>query len=147
MRLPISPPGAAVGVILLIACSGAGVTAGVVAPPASDPAFKASEPSPAAPEPFPERLMVTSVPSALPPSAANEAQPFWYPGVDDGTTANVSLSSVPVRGSAPEAAGAILLGTEQHPLIPLPASAWTGMAGLLGLGAVKLLRNFRKMLA
>jgi len=40
-----------------------------------------------------------------------------------------------------------LHGMQQHPLIPLPGAAWTGMAGLLGLGAVKLLRNARRLLA
>ena len=134
MHLPICRWAAAV--VLVLACLSARVTlAGVVVPPASDP------------------LVSTDAPPALPafegvaaPLAVGaEPQPFWYPGADDAAIADVSLSAVPVP--AQDGAGVILPGTQQHPLIPLPPSAWTGMAGLLGLGAVKLLRNARRLLA
>ncbi len=141
MRLPISRMGAAA--IVVFACVTSRVPAGVVAPSASDPLVTV-ETSPTEPSPV-EAIQPTTL---LPLPATTEPQPFWFPGADDrGAIADISLSSVPVRSSDPEAAGAILLGTQQHPLIPLPASAWTGMAGLLGLGAVKLLRNARKLLA
>ena len=134
MRLPICRWGAAV-VVVLACCSARAALAGVVVPPASDslvstdvaPALRGAE----------------AVTSSL--AVGVEAQPFWFPGADDAALADVSLSAVPVR--AQDGGGAMLPGTQQHPLIPLPPSAWTGMAGLLGLGAVKLLRNARRLLA
>ena len=134
MRLPIRRWGAAV--VLALACFSARVAlAGVVVPPASDP-LVSMDVSSALPNPDA---------AAAPPAVAAEAQPFWYPGADDAALADVSLSTVPVRAEV--SGGAMLPGTQQHPLIPLPPSAWTGMAGLLGLGAVKLLRNARRLLA
>lgn len=144
MCLPISRMGAA-AIVAVLACITSRVTAGVVTPPAADPLVTV-EVETALAETTP--VATVQATTLLPLPAAAEPQPFWFPGADDrGGIADVSLSSVPVRGSDPEASGAILLGTQQHPLIPLPASAWTGMAGLLGLGAVKILRNFRKLLA
>lgn len=136
MHLPICRRGAAaVGVILLLASLPARVaSAGVVAPPVSSSPPAAETSSFSAPIAGTELVVTTG-----------DAEPFWFPGVDDAALSQASLSSVPVRSQ--EGAGLIVPGTHEHPLIPLPPSAWTGMAGLLGLGAVKLLRNARRLLA
>ena len=134
MRLPIRRGrAAALGVVLLLVWSAGVASAGVVAPPASD--SELNELPPAAP--------AAGVMPAL--AIGHEPQPFWYPGADDHSIGDVAISAVPVR--AADSVGTVLPGTQQHPLIPLPASAWTGMAGLLGLGAVKLLRNARRLLS
>jgi hypothetical protein len=62
---------------------------------------------------------------------------------DSSGVDSISLSNVPVQ--TPGLANAVA-GAQQHPLIPLPMPAWTGMAGLLGLAAVKVARNYRKLL-
>ena len=128
----------------LAAHSAAPATAGVVAPPiASDsaPAENAVVPS----QDAAERFNADYVP-ALATTSSNESQPFWFPGADrvgiDATP--MSISSTPIQ-SDPAVPG--LHGMQQHPLIPLPGAAWTGMAGLLGLGAAKLLRNARRLLS
>ncbi len=147
MCLPISRMGAA-AIVAVLACITSRGTAGVVAPPVSDPLLTIEADAALAERSVAAPVATVQATTLLPLPAAGEPQPFWFPGADDRAgIADVRLSSVPVRGSDPEASGAILLGAQQHPLIPLPASAWTGMAGLLGLGAVKLLRNVRKLLA
>jgi hypothetical protein len=80
------------------------------------------------------------------PVATGDAQQFWYPGMSDSSGIDsISLSNVPVQ--TPSLAGAgTLAGAQQHPLIPLPMPVWTGMAGLLGLAAAKVARNYRKLL-
>jgi hypothetical protein len=128
----------------LAAHAAAPATAGVVAPPiASDsaPAENAVVPSQNAAE----RFNADYVP-ALATTGSNESQPFWFPGADRvGSDATpMSISSTPIQ-SDPAVPG--LHGMQQHPLIPLPGAAWTGMAGLLGLGAAKLLRNARRLLS
>jgi hypothetical protein len=136
MRLPIPRRGRAalVGVILVLAFTSAGVFAGVVAPPDSEPA-------PAADALTPSSKLPDAMESALPVPGANDPQAFWFPGSD--ATAD-SISSVPIRSGD---AGASEPGTQEHPLIPLPGPAWTGMAGLLGLGAMKVVGKFRRWLA
>lgn len=133
---------AGVGVIVVLAShSAASLSAGVVAPPEFNPP-PAAETSSALPQ-----QVVRDIEITLPlPSDSSMAEPFWFPGADGGE--GTSISSVPVRSPVDDLhATAPFPGTQQHPLIPLPGAAWTGMAGLLGLGAVKLLRNFRKLLA
>ncbi|HEV2296477.1 MAG TPA: hypothetical protein VGR35_21715 [Tepidisphaeraceae bacterium] len=99
----------------------------------------------------PSAMAADHAPNVAIPVASNsvdreDAQPFWFPGADG--LDSVSITSVPVRSSVDGThASSPLPGTQQHPLIPLPGAAWTGMAGLLGLGAVKVLRNFRRLLA
>ena len=129
-----------VGVAFVLACQHAAVvSAGIVAPPSSDPS-PAAEVAPAQPH------LIDAAAPAGSRSSANDAEPFWYPGADGaGINEALSITSIPVQSD--EASPAGLHGLQQHPLIPLPAAAWTGMAGLLGLGAVKLLRNARRLLA
>lgn len=129
---------AVVGVILLLAAhSGARVSAGIVDPPKLRPQPAADQSSPRG---------TGGITVSLPLPASNgETQPFWFPGAD-GIEA-VSISSVPVHSSVGSLDTPAFPGTQQHPLIPLPGAAWTGMAGLLGLGAVKVLRNLRRLLA
>ena len=117
------------------------VSAGIVAPPSSDASHR-SEVVPAQP-----RLTDAAAPTVL-PSNANDAEPFWYPGADGASGINEALriTSIPVQSNDDANVGG-LHGMQQHPLIPLPGAAWSGMAGLLGLGAVKLLRNARRLLA
>ena len=146
MSLPIHRWRAVVvGVIFALAAHLAGPTsAGVVAPPvASDPAPADNAVVPS--EDVANRLAAEYAP-ALATSNLNESQPFWFPGADRvaSDVPSVSLSSTPIQ-SDPAVPG--LHGMQQHPLIPLPGAAWTGMAGLLGLGAAKLLRNARRLLA
>jgi hypothetical protein len=117
------------------------VSAGIVAPPSAGPSHT-SEVAAAQP-----RLTDAAAPTVSPVNA-NDAEPFWYPGADSASTINeaLSISSIPVQSNDDANLGG-LHGMQQHPLIPLPGAAWTGMAGLLGLGAVKLLRNARRLLA
>lgn len=140
MRLPICDRAAAhLGLLLLVWSAASSVSAGIVAPPLS-----------ASPVADRADLIVphTAGPMAAPPSLTSSDRPaFWFPGVDDQKLAQVSLNAVTVRAMAAEAAEPRIAGAQEHPLIPLPPSAWTGMAGLLGLGAVKVLRNARKWLA
>ena len=111
--------------------------AGVVTPPPSD----LPQTIQAASNTLDRHVDAAALSMPVPP--ALDSQPFWFPGVD---VDDVNLTSVPVRSQDGDGAGVILSGTQQHPLIPLPASAWTGMAGLLALGAIKVMRNFRKLL-
>ena len=130
-----------VGLAFGLACQhAASVSAGIVAPPSSDPS-PTSEVAPAQPQ------LTDAAAPAMSPINGNDAEPFWYPGADgaNGVNEALNISSVPVQSD--EAGPAGLHGLQQHPLIPLPGAAWTGMAGLLGLGAVKLLRNARRLLA
>jgi hypothetical protein len=130
-----------VGLAFGFACQHAAlVSAGIVAPPSSDPS-PASEGIPAQP-----RLTDAAAP-AVSRTDANNTEPFWYPGADGASGVNeaLSISSIPVQSDEADVGG--LHGLQQHPLIPLPGAAWTGLAGLLGLGAVKLLRNARRLLA
>ena len=131
-----------VGVAFGLACQHAAiVSAGIVAPPSSDP-LDASEVAPAQPH------LTDAAAPAVSPVNPNDAEPFWYPGADGASGINeaLSISSIPVQSHDDANVGG-LHGMQQHPLIPLPGAAWTGMAGLLGLGAVKLLRNARRLLA
>ena len=119
-------------------------SAGVVAPPMiSDPA--PADNSVIRSRGEAERSAFDYAPS-LAARESGEAQPFWFPGADriGSDTPAVSISSTPIQ-SEPVVPG--VHGLQQHPLIPLPGAAWTGMAGLLGLGAAKLLRNARRLLA
>lgn len=149
MHLPICDRGAAaVGLLLLVCLAGRSASAGVVTPPLA-----------AAPLVVDAPVMAGSVDgrsmdllATLPSSSSHDSPAFWFPGFDDGTLAdatlaNVSLDSVAVRAVGAHGSGSPLAGAQQHPLIPLPPSAWTGIAGLLGLGAVKMLRNARHWLA
>lgn len=141
MLLPIRRWRAAViGVVIALAGpSAASLSAGVVAPMEKDP-LPHVEPSASAAAPE----LAIALP--LPAGDENKPQSFWYPGAD-GIDA-VSISSVPIPASTDQPLPTSAFpGTQQHPLIPLPGAAWTGMAGLVGLGAVKLLRNFRRLLA
>ncbi len=129
-----------VGLVVGLACQhAADVSAGVVAPPTSEPSLD-TEITTA----HPKRAGDAAPPLPLP--NASDAQPFWFPGADGGSSSAdaFSISSSPVQSNE---IGPGLHGLQQHPLIPLPGAAWTGMAGLLGLGAVKLLRNARRFLA
>ena len=137
MCLPIRRWRAVVfGVVLALAFGARVSSAGPVPPTASDPVLDQSTYAAAA-EP------IDDVAAALPVSVENE-EPFWFPGAEGAES--LAISSVPVAASDMELASPFP-GTQQHPLIPLPGAAWTGMAGLLGLGAVKVLRNLRKFLA
>ena len=130
-----------VGVAVVLACQHAAVvSAGIVAPPSSEP-LPASDLAAAQPQ-------LDAAAPAISQTAAGDAEPFWYPGADgaNGINEALSISSIPVRSTDDAHVGG-LHGLQQHPLIPLPGAAWTGMAGLLGLGAVKLLRNARRLLA
>ena len=129
-----------VGLVFGLACSHAAqLSAGVVAPPASDasPTTEVATDS--------ER--VAEVTPALPLLGASDAQPFWFPGADGGGSGSADAFSISTSPVQPNDIGPGLHGLQQHPLIPLPGAAWTGMAGLLGLGTVKLLRNARRLLA
>ena len=131
-----------VGVAFGLACQHAAlVSAGIVAPPSSEPSHTS--------EVAPAQLRLTDAAApVVSPGNANDAEPFWYPGADgvNGVNQAISISSIPVQSNDDANVGG-LHGMQQHPLIPLPGAAWTGMAGLLGLGAVKLLRNARRLLA
>jgi len=113
------------------------VSAGVVAPPSPESGSTVKNAA--------QSDLVVDVAQALPLPTANDAQPFWYPGADGRDAIGaVSLTSTPIQSSELTPG---IHGLQQHPLIPLPGAAWTGMAGLLGLGALKLLRNARRLLA
>ena len=130
-----------VGVAVVLAYQHAAVvSAGIVAPPSSEP-LPASDLAAAQPQ-------LDAAAPAISQTGAGDAEPFWYPGADgaNGINEALSISSVPVPSTDDAHVGG-LHGLQQHPLIPLPGAAWTGMAGLLGLGAVKLLRNARRLLA
>ena len=139
MCFPIRRRGAAiVGVIsvMAIASLAQDASAGMVTPTEAE----------AATVPLPQASSSREKAVALPSPAAGEAQQFWYPGSTDGSGVDsISLSNVPVQTTDLANAGS-LAGAQQHPLIPLPMPAWTGMAGLLGLAAVKVARNYRKLL-
>lgn len=136
MHLPSFCRGAAiVGIVLLVSASeSTRSSAGVVAPSDVDlsPAI--------AIEATPVQLSAVHVAVASLP-APSHPQSFWFPGSE---AAGSALGSVPIPAVD---ANVDIPGTGQTPLIPLPGAAWTGMAGLLGLGAVKLLRNARRFLS
>jgi hypothetical protein len=119
---------------------GRSASAGVVAPPDADPTA-------AAPSIAHADITTTDASApALPATPTDDHQAFWYPGVDGVAVEAPSISSVPVNATPGAGSVAPLAGVEQHPLIPLPGAASTGMAGLLGLAAIKILRNYRKLL-
>ena len=84
-------------------------------------------------------------------SAASESSAAWYPGagVDDtgatdtGATDNLtSLSASPMQTHL--ATSGAMLGAQEasvipneHAVIPLPAGAWTGLAGLTSLATIR----------
>ncbi len=147
MLVPIRRWRAAVfGVVLVFASlSAASLSAGVVAPSENSDRLPAAQSPNLAPTTLAQRDRDVAVAFSLPlPSMDEGAQTFWYPGID--SVASTSISSVPIHAGS-DLHVTPFPGTAQQPLIPLPGAAWTGMAGLLGLGAVKLLRNFRKLLA
>jgi hypothetical protein len=127
----------AFGVVLALTCSASSSSAGLVPPTASDPQPVDQSEDPSAAQP------ANGVSVALPVAVESE-EPFWFPGAEGAES--LAISSVPIVASDMDQASPFP-GTQQHPLIPLPGAAWTGMAGLLGLGAVKVLRNLRKFLA
>lgn len=111
--------------------------AGLVTPADVEPAAVETEPST-------ELKGSALLPS---PTVSADAQQFWYPGIGEGVEIDaIALSRVPVQTTGLDGPRT-LAGAQQHPLIPLPGAAWTGMAGLLGLAAVKVARNFRRILA
>jgi hypothetical protein len=135
MFLPSHRPRGAVlaGLMVLLACQAARVSAGVVTPASAD-ASPAVDMSSTAARGNVE--VAASVPP-VPPTA--DADAFWIPGAN-----SLELSVVPVPSKIDEGG---VISQVQHPLIPLPGAAWTGMAGLLSLGAIKVLRNYRRLLA
>ena len=128
--------------VLVVPGSGRSASAGVVAPADTDPASAAIAHTDTT------TSAATGVSAVvLPSTATDDRQAFWYPGVDAVAVEPINVSSVPVSSNPSAASVAPLAGGEQHPLIPLPGAASTGMAGLLGLAAIKILRNYRKLLA
>ena len=140
MCFPFRRRGAAIaGVISLLSVASLprGASAGIVTPTEAETTAKPASSQTSAPH---ERAI------ALPSPVTRDPQQFWYPGMSDSSGVDsISLSNVPVQTPDFASAGT-LAGAQQHPLIPLPMPAWTGMAGLLGLAAVKVARNYRKLL-
>jgi hypothetical protein len=143
MCFPIRRRGTAiVGVISVLALAALprNASAGIVQPTEAQAA-----PATPPPQAVPAHQTSISLPAPVAP-AASDARQFWYPGIDDGAAIDsITLSNVPVQTTGLSDT-ATLAGAQQHPLIPLPIPAWTGMAGLLGLAAVKVARNYRKLL-
>ena len=125
MCFPISSLGAAIaGLISVVAVSSLAqdASAGVVTP------MQAETTTVTLPQSSAPHQKAAALPSS---TSAKDAQQFWYPGMSDSSGVDsISLSNVPVQTSD-LAAGGTLAGAQQHPLIPLPMPAWTGMAGLL----------------
>jgi hypothetical protein len=76
---------------------------------------------------------------------ANMASVLWGIGPDgdliidanpDGIGTSFSFKEVPVNGSTPPPV-----------LVPLPAAAWQGLAGLLGLGLIAYGKSLKKLMA
>jgi hypothetical protein len=126
--------------VLAVASLPRNAPAGIVPPSETGAAAAADQ--------VPQASPVPEAPVSLPVAATSSPDPrqFWYPGINDGTGIDsFRLSNVPVQTTSLDSTGS-LAGAQQHPLIPLPIPAWTGMAGLLGLAAVKVARNYRKLL-